>query len=132
MPAPFHDGAAVQHQYLVRHIDGTETLGNDEGRAPLHYLLKGHLYLEFRCGIDAGSGIVQNQNRRVEEQCSRDGDALFLSAGKGQPPLADPGIVPVRQGDDIVMDAGRPGRLFDLLLGGFRNTVADIVTDGTR
>jgi hypothetical protein len=30
------------------------------------------------------------------------------------------------------MDAGRPGRLFDLLLGGFRNTVADIVTDGTR
>ena len=52
---------------------------------------------QFRFGIDAGSGFVQNQNARIVRQRARKADQLFLSGGEAVAALADRRVESLRQ-----------------------------------
>ena len=47
--------------------------------------------------VDGAGGVVEDQDRRVDEQGPGDGDALALAAREGVAPLADHGVVAVGQ-----------------------------------
>ncbi len=78
-----------QDQDLVGQAHGAQPLGDDKGGAPLHQPLQRQLDQPFGLGVDAGGGVVQDQDARVLEQGAGDGDALLLPAGEGDAPLAD-------------------------------------------
>ena len=58
-----------------------------------------------------------------------DRDSLLLAAGEFQPPLADHGRITVRKGRHEVVDAGETRRRLDLLAGGARSAIGDVVED---
>ena len=79
MSAAFGDGALLQHENLVGLTNGAEAMGNHETGASLHQALKGFLNQPLGGGVDTGGGFIENQNRRIGQQRTRDADALFLA-----------------------------------------------------
>jgi hypothetical protein len=73
--------------------------------------------------------VIEDQDLRVEEEGSGDGDTLLLAAGKGHAAFADPFLVAVGQADDEVVDAGRLRGCLDLFLRGVWPAVADVVAN---
>ena len=99
------------------------------GRAVLRHLLQIGLDGLFRMGVERRGRLVEQQDGRVLEDGPGNRHPLFLAAGQLQPPLADPGVVAVRQPDDEVVDMGHAGRLLDFVFCGFRTAVGDVVED---
>ena len=77
-------------------------------------------------GVQRGRGLVQEDDGRVLEEHPGDGDALLLAAGQ----VGGLVLEPLRQGHDLVVDVGLARRLHDLLEGGVRLAVADVLLDG--
>jgi len=67
-------------------------------------------------GIDRRDGIVENQNRCVFHQRTRNRDSLLLSAGNRHTALAKNGAVALFELCDIVMDIGHHRRILNGLL----------------
>ncbi len=65
--------------------------------------------------VDGAGGVVEHEDRRVDEQRAGDGDALALAARERVAPLADDGVVAVGELHDEVVGVGRLGRGHDLL-----------------
>ena len=78
-------------------------------------------------GVDAGGGLVQDQDAGVDQDGPGDGEALALAAGEAHPPLADQGVVALRELGDEVVRVRRPRRRLDLLLGRLGAPVADVL-----
>ena len=80
MRAALRDATVVNHQNAVRILDGVQAMGDYEqgfARAQLVYrLLDGALVV----GIDAGGGLVEDDDGRVLQDAARDGDALALAS----------------------------------------------------
>ena len=70
------------------------------------------------------------EDRRVEQQRSRDGDALALAAREGVAALADHGVVALGEAHDELVGVGRSGRRLDLFEGRVGQSVGDVVADG--
>ncbi len=88
------------------------------GKRPRHLVCDvqdGHLSLEpvDRAGqlfrgvrIEIGGRFVKDQDPRLFQQCTRDGDALALAAGEADTLFADAGLVALWQLLDGLVDAG--------------------------
>src|SRR5699024_3946825 len=72
----------------------------------------------------------QDEDGGIFEENPGDGHPLLLAAGEHDPSLAHIGLEAVGHGHDIVVDFRPLCRLHDLLLGGVRLAVADVVVDG--
>ena len=81
-------------------------------------------------GVEVGGGFVEDENARLLEQRTGDGDALFLAARKPGTALADLGLIAVGQGFDGVVDFGPLAGLHDLLKTGMRVGEQKIVIEG--
>ena len=66
----------------------------------------------------------------VLEQHAGDGQPLLLAARQAVAPLADDGVVALGQGGDEVVDARRPARVDQLVVGGVGPGVAQVGADG--
>ena len=60
--------------------------------------------------VEAGDGLVEDEDLRALEQRTGDGEALALAAGEADAVFADLGLVALRQLLDDVVDLGEPGR----------------------
>src|SRR6266540_1842722 len=85
-------------------------MGDDHSRSTaleaVERLLNGRLVL----AVHAGQCLVQDQDRRVLEQCARDGHSLALAARQPGAALAHDGLVAAGEGHDEVVRVGGPGR----------------------
>ena len=81
-------------------------------------------------GIEAGSGLVENQDRRVAEQEAGDGEPAPLAAGKLQALLTDPGVPSFRQTANSGQELGFPGGRIELPLVGFRVGEKEVFAHG--
>ena len=79
--------------------------------------------------IEIGVRLVQHDQARAIVKASRKADALPLTAGKGQPPVADRRIVAKRQAPDHFMHIGKPRRFEHPVRIAFAHA-RDIILDG--
>ncbi len=61
--------------------DGGNAVRDQNRGAAAHDILEGLENAFFGHCVDAGEGVVQDQNFRIAQDGPRDGDALFLAAG---------------------------------------------------
>ena len=86
----------------------------------------------FDVDVDGARRVVENQDRRVEQQRARDGDALTLTARERVAALADDGVVALGQAHDELVRVGRAGRGLDSSNRGVGSAVGDVVADRDR
>ena len=73
--------------------------------------------------------LVQQQDRRIAQQCPRDGDAPCLATGEAHAGLADPGVVTLGQVGDEVVDLGRRAGLLEQALRGLGGSDQQVLAD---
>jgi len=93
MGSRFPDPAIGQNEDSVGAPNGGQTVGDDNRRTPFHQVLQCLLNQRFRFGIQRRGCFIQNQDRRIFQQCPRDRDALALASGEPQAAFADSGAV---------------------------------------
>ena len=106
--AAFHDLALIQHQHLIGVADGAEPVGDDEAGAVLEQVVQRRLDESFGARIDAGSCLVQDQDARVAQRSTCDGDQLALAReGTRAEELAEArALLSQREADLQRMEAG--------------------------
>src|SRR5271165_6933496 len=105
-------------------------VGNEDRRAAMHH---GSQSLEdtlFRQCIDAGQGVVQDQQPWVSDYGAGNGDTLLLAALKGKTALANDGPVAVGERLDVWRQASQFGRLRDLFFRGRLHAPGDVFAQG--
>ncbi len=81
-------------------------------------------------GIEAGGGLVEDQEGRLADERAGDRDALALAAGEVRPSLAEQRVVPRREFGNEVVGVGQLGCGDNLIPGGVGDAVPDVVRDG--
>src|SRR3546814_2113167 len=87
--------------------------------------------LDRRLGaaVERARRFVEDQDRRVFQQRSRDRDTLLLAARQLEPALADLGLLPLRQQRDETVDRRALGRRRNLLRARIGTAIGDVVAD---
>ena len=86
MRAVFGDTAILHDKDLVGLFDRDQTVGDRDDRLSLGQLGDRLLDQVLVLRIDAGGGLVQNDDGGVFQNGAGDGDALLLAAGDVPPP----------------------------------------------
>src|SRR5579884_339375 len=77
--ALFDDSALLKHQNAVGVANSREPVSNQDGGALLQDQIKPFLNLRLSERVDAGSGLVEDENRGVLQQHASERDKLALS-----------------------------------------------------
>ena len=80
--------------------------------------------------VDAGQGVIQHEQGRLNQQGSAQGGALALAATQGDPALPHQGVVAIGESAHV---GGKPGLLGGLLHAGLISVgvpVAQVVSEG--
>ena len=99
--------AVVQDEDQVGVADRGQPVGDHERGAALHQVLERVEDHGLGLGVDRGGRLVEDQDRRVLDEGARHADALALAARELCAPLAELGLVAVRQARDEVVGVGR-------------------------
>jgi hypothetical protein len=75
--------------------------------------------LVFGVGIDAGEGVVEDEDAGAAQQGASDGGALLLAPRKSDAALADGRVVAFGETFDVLGDVGGFGAGFDVVECGF-------------
>src|SRR4029079_11085453 len=89
--APLDDAPAIEDEDLVGMADGGEPVGDDEAGAARHEAIEGALDEALGLGIDAGGGLIEDEDGRILQQGAGDGDALLFADAELYTALADDG-----------------------------------------
>src|SRR5262245_10174738 len=100
-------------------------------RSPLAQMLDRALNLPLGFGIERGSGLVEEDDRRVLEQRACDCDALALAAGELQPMFSYGRVVSARERHDEIMRVSGLGGGNDLGFGGAQASERDVLAHRT-
>jgi len=130
MGALLNDLAVIDNEYHIGVAHGFQPVGDHDDRLIVGQFRNGLHQLLFIFGVNIGSGLVQNDDRRILHNRPGDGNALALAAGKRAACLADDGIKALRQRHDKVVAPRLLCSGLHLLHGGVGLAKADIVGDG--
>ena len=119
--------AFIEHDDAIRIQDGCEPVGDDQAGAALPQAFQRFLHQPFAFRIEGAGGFVQEKQRRVAENRTRDRDALALTTREPDPLLAEEGVETVRQLVDEAAGGRGCGCCLDLIVAGVGAAVADIV-----
>ena len=104
-------------------------MGDGKGGAIRDEALQGLLDLVLGLGVHRTGGFVQDEDARIADQGPGDRNALALAAREPAAALAHFSVVPVREVHDKPVRIGRARHRDDLLAGGFRPAVRDVLGD---
>src|SRR3989449_10126730 len=77
--------------------------------------------------VEAGRGLVEDQDARIGEDRPRNRDPLALAAGELHAPLTHDGVVTLLEATPELVAVGDPRRLFDVLAGRVRPGECDVL-----
>lgn len=109
----FDDAAVLDDEDAVGVADGGNAMGDEEGGAAVHDGGEVSEDLLFGDGVDAGEGVVEDENGGVAEDGAGDGGALLLATGESDAAFADFGGVAGGEGGDVVGETALAGGLGD-------------------
>ena len=95
--------------------------------AAFHQALHGLLDQHLAFAVQAGRGLIQDQDGRVREEGASDRHALALAAGQLHAALAHHRVIALGQAHDEVVRAGLPRRVLDLGLRRAGPAVGDVL-----
>src|SRR5216683_4563059 len=125
--------APPQHQYLVGPAYLRETMGDQQGRAPLQEAADRLLDLVFGGAVNRAGRVVQDEDARISQQGARNGDALPLSAGKGHTALANQCVVTILEAQNEIVRLGISRCLLNrCLVRPLPQSIGDILPYGAR
>ena len=101
-------------------------MGDDNGRCLLHNQIEGLLDLGFGEGVNAGRGLIQNEDARLMNEHAHEGDELPLAHRETAPPLPDRAVQAVGQCFQPFAVANEVGITHDFGLVNFGIAVADV------
>ena len=127
MGAGFHNALFAQHQDAVVILDGGQAVGNGQGGAAVGQFFQALAHQDLALVVQCTGGLVQNQDGRVLQEHTGNGDALLLAAGQLDAALSDVGVKAVLQGQNEPLGTGQTGRLHDLLAGGTGLAVGNVL-----
>ena len=130
MATLFNDPAILQHHDQVRIDDGRKPVGDGDDGAALPHFLQGILNIALCLAVERAGCFVQQQDRRVFQQGSRNAHALLFTARQLEPAFADLSGIAFGHFQNKFMDFGGLRRSFDLFTRGIRAAVGDVVIDG--
>ena len=123
-----HD-ATRQHHHLIRTSYGAHPVGDDKDGFVFYEPRKSLLNGSFVLHVQAGGGLVQQNDGRILQEGTGDGDALTLAAGKSAAVLADVGVPLVRQLFGKFLAVCQLCRRQNLLVGGPLAPQTDVFED---
>ena len=103
MAAAFGDAAAFEDEDLVGVADGGEAVGDDEARAVFHQMVEGFLDETLGGGVNTGGGFVEDEDRRVFQEGTGDGEALFFAYAEFHATLAELRVKPLGEPPDEIL-----------------------------
>src|ERR1043166_107777 len=109
--------------------DGGKPMRDHERRAALHHFVERELNQALGRGVERAGRLVENEDRRIFEQCARDREALALAARKRAAALANRGAEALGMGFDEAERLRPFGRRAHLLDGGVRLADHEVVGD---
>ena len=127
--ASLRDSTPVHHENEIGVADRRQAVSDDEGRASLYHLRERLLQFVLRLHVDAGGGVVEYQDGRVEQDRARYREPLPLAPGQLNAALPDPGLVLIGQALDEVVKLRHPCGLPDLLIGRSLGPVGYVVRE---
>src|SRR5690606_7486804 len=89
--AGLDDAAAVEDQDQIGAPHGTETMSDDEARAPFGQMSDRSRQCAFGLGVDGARGLVEDENARMGKEGAKETNELPLSCRKTRAPIADLG-----------------------------------------
>ena len=127
MGALLHNLAVPHDQDAVGLADGGKAVRHHKAGVALHHLDKRLLNLHLGAGVDRGGCLVEDQHRGLGEHGAGDAQQLLLPLRDVAAVLGQDGVVALRQAHDEAVGVGRLGCRDDLLVGGVRLAVGDVV-----
>ena len=129
MCTAFFDDTVIQDKDLVGVFDGRQAVGDDEGGTADHELVERILHDLFALRIERGSRFVKDEDLRILQDRSCDGDALALTAGEDESAIADLGIDAARQAMDEFLCIRSPNGIPDLFIRRIQTAIENIFFD---
>ena len=77
--ALFDNMAVIEDDDEVGIADGAQAVGDDKGSTALHQRVHSTLYKSFCTGVDARSGLVEDEHWGIRDGCTGDGNQLAFS-----------------------------------------------------
>ena len=105
MRTDLSDSALIQNNQTGCVAKCGKTVRDGDGRALAGKLRQRFLDLLFSFGIERSGCFVEDEELRIVEQCTRDGDTLFFTARKRVTFFTDPCVVTVNKTDDEAVRA---------------------------
>ena len=115
MGAEFYDTSLVEDGDQVGVADGGNAVGDEDGGASAHDFAEVVEDFVFGVGVDAGEGVVEDEDAWAAEQGAGDGGALLLASGEGDAAFADRRVVAFGEAFDVLGDVGGFGGGFDVV-----------------
>ena len=130
MPAFLDHPPVLQDQNSIGVNHGRQAVRDHDDRPPFRHLVQALLDFLLGLGVKRGRCFVEEQNRRIFQDGTRNADPLFFTAGKLEATFSDGRSIAFRKTDDKIVDPRGPGRGLDLLACREMVTIGDVVTDG--
>ena len=118
--------SVLYHKDLVAVCDGRQAVSDHDQGLALGQLCHRRLNHGFVFRVSKSSGFIQNNNGRVFQHSSGNGDPLPLTTGEMPACAADHGIVAIFKAQDKRMASTCFGRFHHLSIGGVLLAHADI------
>ena len=132
MRALLDDTAGLHHQDAIAGQHRRQPMRDHQGRADPHQPLKRVLDQPLALGVERGGRFVEQKERRVAQDRTRDRDALALAARQRHAAFAHRGLEFLRQQVDEFERVRERGGTFDVNLTRVRAAKADVVGDRSR
>src|SRR6266849_4767432 len=95
--------------------DGGHAVGDEDGGASVHDLPQMVEDFVFRVGIDAGKGVVEDEDAGAAEKGAGDGGALLLTSRERDATFADGCVVAFGETFDVLRYVGGFGSGLDVI-----------------
>ena len=130
MRATVKDAALLHDDDLICFQNRRKAVCDGDDRFAGGEVVNGLLNDFFALRVERGGGFIQQQDRRITQNGTGDGDALLLTAGEIAPAFTGDGIVAIADLLDEFMGMRFFGSGDDFRLGGIKAAIADVFTDG--
>ena len=105
-------------------------MGDDEGGTACQQVFDALLYQQLGFGVDAGGGLIQNEDGGIGNHGAGKGEELLLADGQAAAPFAQYSVIALFQPHDEVMGIHRFGSSYDFIIRCVKLSIADVVPDG--